>query len=81
MSGTQLTLTGEQMDVRRVGCGKYRACDADAEYAVDVLDTKVGQEVTVRCCTSCKREFAEWVDSENIRELSRSERLVPREDQ
>lgn len=72
----QVTLGGGEVDVEPVACEKYQGdvC-GPAEYAVDVLSYEVGHEITIKCCQSCRDEFAEWVDSDKIRELRRAERL------
>lgn len=67
MSGeTQLTLTGSEMDIDAVTCEKYggKHQRQKAEYVVEVLDTTLGEEIEVRCCESCKDEFADWVGFE-----------------
>jgi hypothetical protein len=71
---SQATLDGEQIDAERVTCTKYPGCGREAEYVVEVLSYKVGEEIEVECCERCRDEFAEWVDSEKIREMTRAER-------
>lgn len=72
----QVTLGGDELAVDPFPCEKYQGdvC-GPARYAVDVLSYEVGHEITIKCCQSCRDEFAEWVDASKIRELTRAERL------
>lgn len=72
----QSTPEGGEIGAERVTCTKYggKHQQVEGDYAVEVYDKTVGREVTVICCESCKDEFAEWVDSDKIRELSVRER-------
>lgn len=71
---SQVTLDGEEIDAKRVTCTKYPGCERETEYVVEVLSYELGEEIEVKCCEDCRDEFAEWVDSEKIREMTRAER-------
>lgn len=71
-----MTLSGQEIEAERVTCEKYGGehAELEADYLVEAFDTTLGEDIEVRCCESCKDEFAEWVDPSKIRELRPSER-------
>lgn len=77
----QVTLEGEEMDIKHVECEMYPVCTSPAEYEVETLvydgTAQVYRELPA--CGSCASELTEPEppsESDNARELSRCERLV-----
>lgn len=71
----QQTLSGEVVEVASIECEKSGVCSNDAEYVVDALSYILGKEMAVKCCETCKDEFAEWTPPRKVRELAKHEKV------